>query len=315
MDLFNKQLQLFWRPEEIELKKDRNDFKLLAPHEQFIFTSNLKFQTMLDSVISRGVITLLPHVSNPELEACFNVWQMFETIHSYAYSYIIQNVYPNPNEVMDSVLKDKHIVARADSAVQAYDDLMFCEPKNMKEQIYLTLVAINILEALRFYVSFVCAFAFGENKRMIGNADIIKLIKRDEAQHVAITQSIIKILRNDSDEGFQKTILGLDDKVVEMFDHAVKEEIKWAEYLFKDGPLLGLNLEILSQYIESLADARLSTLGLDKVYNTKNPIGGWLDHWMSSEGEQVAPQESEITQYRISASKDDLSGSFSNFEL
>ena len=201
-DLYKKQLEFFWRPEEIELKKDRNDFKddsVMSENERFIFTSNLKYQTMMDSVICRGVPTIQEYVSNPELEACLNVWQFFEQIHSYSYTYIIKNVYPNPSEILDSCLTDKEIVARADVAVKEYDKLRKLSTSkkvdDIKKQIYLTLISINILEAVRFYVSFICAFAFAENKKMVGNADIVKLIKRDEAIHLHNTQQILKILR------------------------------------------------------------------------------------------------------------------------
>jgi ribonucleoside-diphosphate reductase beta chain len=198
-DLYKKQLEFFWRPEEIELKKDRNDFKndsIMTPNEKFIFTSNLKYQTMMDSVICRGVPTLLEHVSNPELEACMNVWQFFEQIHSYSYTYIIKNVYSDPSGVLDSCLTDKEILKRANVAIKEYNSLREIgqtgKKHDLKKQIYLTLVSVNILEAIRFYVSFVCAFAFAENKKMVGNADIIKLIKRDEALHLYNTQEIIR---------------------------------------------------------------------------------------------------------------------------
>ena len=190
-DLYKKQLEFFWRPEEIELKKDRSDFKdssVMSENEKFIFTSNLKYQTMMDSVICRGVPTIQEYVSNPELEACLNVWQFFEQIHSYSYTYIIKNVYPNPSDILDSCLTDKEIVARADVAVKEYDKLRKLSNSkkidDIKKQIYLTLISINILEAIRFYVSFICAFAFAENKKMVGNADIVKLIKRDESIHL-----------------------------------------------------------------------------------------------------------------------------------
>ena len=180
MDLFNKQIMFFWRPEEINLMLDRGQFQELSKHEQFIFTKNLLFQTMLDSVVSRGVPTFTKHVSLPEVELCFNTWSFFESIHSYSYSYIIQNVYSNPTNILDQALEDKEILARADSVTRAYEDLANSS-MNLKEKIYLSLISVNILEAIRFYVSFVCAFAFAENKKMIGNADVIKLIKRDEA--------------------------------------------------------------------------------------------------------------------------------------
>jgi len=304
--LFRKQIELIWTPEEISLDRDRADFQTLTDNEKFIFTSNLKFQTMLDSVVSRGVPTLLQYVSNPELEACLNVWQMFETLHSYSYTYIVKNVYSDPGRVLDSTLEDEEILKRAETVCRDYD-LLASSKGDVKSQIYLTLISINILEAIRFYVSFVCAFAFAENKKMIGNADIIKLIKRDEAVHVSITQNIIKCLREQADEGFQETIRANESKALSMFEEAVAEEKAWATYLFANGSMLGLNEQILHQYIEWLADTRLVALGLPRVYNAKrNPIKGWSDAWFDSEKVQVAPQEHEITSYKISASENDI---------
>lgn len=627
LKLFRDQLTQFWTPEEINISLDAAQFKNLSPHERHIFTKNLQFQTLMDSVIARGVPSLTEHVSNPELEVCLSAWQFFENIHSYAYTYIIKNVYSDPTEIMDGVLEDEEILARCDSVSREYDKLRECSEGNLKKQIYLTLISINILEAIRFYVSFVCAFAFANNKKMVGNADVIRLIKRDEACvsgdtevltptgwvrfdqledgvkvaqynsdetiefvlpnkvirkeytgnlvniknslghvdmmltpdhrvvyqkldgslgeceadnfkcnytkkiivaghisgtknslsyhdrflialqadgsipephirngkingchtivfqlkkkrkierlenilehlgyyyskskpnkngkysfyilvplentvtknfsdwisynnisdnwckefieeliqwdghirkdteglyysskieknveiaqsiaalagyktykyfqndnrkasystiyrlnilpelrtqsgqclvksyvpcpgmvycvnvpsgmfvarrnngifitgncHLSITQTIIKILQTVPEEGFQQTIQDNQEQAIEMFKFAVEEEKAWAKYLFKDGSMLGLNYEIISQYIEWLADSRLEQLNLPKQYNVKrSSIGGWITPWMNSESVQVAPQESEITSYKISASKSDIS--------
>lgn len=309
-DLFKRQLELFWRPEEISLLKDKVDYEKLAPHEKHIFTSNLKFQTMLDSVVARGVPVFAKYISSPELEACFNAWQLFETIHSYAYTYIIKNLYSDPNQIFDDILLNEEILKRAYSVSNMYDKLNEDNGHDLftlKKKIYLSLISVNILEAVRFYVSFVCAFAFAENKKMVGNADIIKLIKRDEAVHLFITQNIINILRNNSDEGFIETIKECENEAINMFAAAVEEEKAWANYLFKDGSILGLNEKILHNYIEWLADSRMSTIGLPKIYNAKNNgLGTWVDAWMESTAIQVAPQESEILSYKIGASKNDL---------
>lgn len=309
-DLFKKQREFFWSPEEIELKKDRSDFKELSDNEKFIFTSNLKYQTMLDSVICRGVPTLTQWVSNPELEACLNAWQFFEQIHSYSYTYIIKNVYANPSEILDECLTDKEILKRAKSAVSDYDDLMGMDlgsGKNaLKKQIYMTIISINILEAVRFYVSFICAFAFAENKKMVGNADIIKLIKRDEAIHLFNTQEIIKIMKSNSDEGFIKITKECEEDAVNMFESAAMEEKEWASYLFKDGSIIGLNETVLHQYIDWLCMSRRKSIGLPYEKVGKNPVAGWTDSWMKSESVQVAPQEHEITSYKIGASTNDL---------
>lgn len=306
-DLFNKQIQLFWRPEEIALSKDRTDYEVLQEHEKHIFTSNLLFQTMLDSVVSRGVPTFTQYVTNPELEACMKVWEFFETIHSYSYTYIIKNLYPNPSEVLDRALSDPEIQKRAYSVSKTYDELATATENNVKARIYMGLISVNILEAIRFYISFACAFAFAENKKMIGNADIIKLIKRDEAVHLFITQNILNILRKEKSEGFQEIIKEYEDLAIKAFIDGANEEKEWASYLFKDGSILGLNETLLSTYIEWLTDSRMQALGLPKQFHVKNNgLGTWLEAWMSSEKVQVAPQESEITSYKIGASKNDV---------
>jgi ribonucleoside-diphosphate reductase beta chain len=312
-DLYKKQIEFFWRPEEIELKKDRNDFKnddVMSENERFIFTSNLKYQTMMDSVICRGVPTLTQYVSNPELEACMNVWQFFEQIHSYSYTYIIKNVYNNPSEILDSCLTDKEILKRANVAIKEYNALREVghsgKVKDIKKQIYLTLISVNILEAVRFYVSFISAFAFAENKKMIGNADIIKLIKRDEALHLYNTQEIIKILHNVPEEGFVKIAEECQEEAVAMFESAANEEKAWSEYLFKDGSIIGLNEKVMAEYIDWLCMTRRKNIGLPYDKGCRNPISGWTDPWMNSESVQVAPQEHEITSYKIGASKNDL---------
>ena len=312
-DLFQKQIGFFWRPEEIDLKKDRNDFKdssVMSDNEKFIFTSNLKYQTMMDSVICRGVPTLQSFVSNSELEASMNAWQFFEQIHSYSYTYIIKNVYADPSEILDSCLTDKEILARASVAVKEYDELAKLTNsksiKNIKKQIYLTLISVNILEAVRFYVSFICAFAFAENKKMVGNADIIKFIKRDEALHLYNTQEIIKILHNVKSEGFLDTAKECEEEACKMFESAAKEEKRWASYLFKDGSIIGLNEKVMSQYIDWLCNSRMKVIGLPYESGFKNPISGWTDSWMNSEAVQPAPQETEITSYKIGASNNDI---------
>ena len=320
-ELDSKQMINFWRPEEIELKKDRSDFKTLTENEKFIFTSNLKYQTMLDSVICRGVPTLLEFVTNTELEACLMTWQFFEKIHSQSYSYIIQNVYSDSREVFEGIYEDKEIIKRAKSAITDYNNLMnmSCDSskvQDLKRQIYMTIISINILEAVRFYVSFICSFAFAENKKMVGNADIVKLIKRDEALHLTNTQEILKILHKEEDEGFIKIAEQCQPDAIEMFERAAHEEKEWASYLFKDGSMIGLNEVVLHQYIDWLCMSRRKTIGLPYDNVGKNPIAGWTGSWMSSESVQVAPQEHEITSYKIGASKNDLVGlDFSDMKL
>jgi ribonucleoside-diphosphate reductase beta chain len=317
-ELFDKQLKFFWRPEEKDLSLDRVQFAGLEKHEKRIFTKNLLFQTMLDSVVARGVPSFTQYVTNPELEICMNTWGFFENIHSYSYTYIIKNVYADPSKVLDEALEDKEILARAETVTRYYDELnkKIDSEKDLKKKIYLSLISVNILEAIRFYVSFVCAFAFGENKKMMGNAGIIKLIRRDEAVHLFITQNILKILKNVPEEGFQDTIKECEAEAIKLFLDGVEEEKRWATYLFKDGSILGLNEMILHQYIEWLTDSRMGELGLPIQFGTKNPIKGWIDPWMDNSIVQVAPQETEITSYLISASVQDIDKTdFSGFDL
>jgi len=159
---------------------------------------------------------------------------------------------------------------------------------------------------VRFYVSFVCAFAFAENKKMIGNADIVKLIKRDEALHLYNTQEILKILHNVKEEGFTVVADECQEEACKMFESAAIQEKDWASYLFKDGSIIGLNEAVLHQYIDWLCMSRRKAIGLPYETGIKNPIAGWTEPWMNSESVQVAPQEHEITSYKIGASKNDL---------
>ena len=310
-DLDSKQMMNFWRPEEIEVKKERGDFKEMSDNEKFIFTSNLKYQTMLDSVICRGVPTLLEFVTNTELEACLMTWQFFEKIHSQSYSYIIQNVYADSSEVFEGIYEDKEIMRRANRAIEDYNNLMgmACDKNklsDLKRQIYMTVMSINILEAVRFYISFVCSFAFAENKKMVGNADIIKLIKRDEALHLTSTKEILKILQLEESEGFTMIAKQCEEDSVKKFESAAEEEKEWASHLFKDGSIMGLNETVLHQYVDWLCMSRRKMIGLPYDSVGKNPIAGWTQAWMHSESVQVAPQEHEITSYKIGASKNDL---------
>lgn len=314
--LFRQHVAQLWTPEEIDISKDREQFDSLQDHEKFIFTKNLLYQTVMDSVVARGANTFSKYVTNNELEAYISAWQFFETIHSYSYTYIIKNVYANPSELLDTALEDKEIMARAKSVSASYDMLYFvddaateCDDQDLvKKQIYLSLIDVNILEAIRFYVSFVCAFAFAENKKMIGNADIIALIKKDEAIHLAATQFVINQLQNNKDEGFVDIAKSLQDKAIEMFVKAAEEEKAWASYLFKDGSILGLNETILHQYIEWLTDNRMSQINLPPQFGVKNPIGGWLDKWINPSSVQAAAQEKELVNYRVSSVENDISG-------
>ena len=314
-DLYDQQLNFFWRPQEVNLTKDASDYKKLSDEERFVFDSNLKFQTMGDSMLSRSIHQMMDHVSNPELEICMNVWSFFETIHSNSYTYILQNVYPDATKFFDSILEDKEIVKRANFLTSKYDALMG-GTKDPKEQILEALIATQIMEGLTFYVSFACSFYFGYRGKMEGNAKIINLISRDENLHVAITQNVIKYLRDNPDEGFQSTYKKSEEKIYEFYRAAVEAEKEWADYLFSKGSLVGLTPESLKQYTEYLANNRLNSLGLKKLYDTKsNPLAGWLDSFYDSKKVQVAPQETEISSYVKGGDNILNEESFDNFKL
>lgn len=319
-DLFLQQLSFFWRPEEVSVQKDRADFLDLSDVEKFIFTKNLSYQILLDSVQGRGISHLLEDCSNPELEAFAKAWEFSETVHSYSYTYIIKNIYSNPSDVFDQILLDPEVQKRTASVTKYYDQLIesFCsnDIRDKKKQLYLTLVSINILEGIRFYVSFACSYAMAQNKKMEGNAKIISLINRDENLHLAFTQTIIKKLRTEISEGFVDIAEECEDIVVKMFKDAANEEIEWAEYLFRDGSILGLNCEILIQYMKHLTNRRMKVLGIKPVFeDTPNPIN-WIQNWTESKQVQVAPQESEIESYVIGSFDQDMDNTdFDEFKI
>lgn len=302
-ELFKKQEEFFWWPHEIALQKDRNDYKELTTEERFVFDQNLRFQTLGDSMLSRSIHTLKQHVTNPELEICMNTWARFEGIHSYSYSYLLNNVHPDATKFFDSIMEDKEIVSRAELIRDNYDKILGSdEKKDKKEQIYDCVLSTNVMEGLVFYVSFACSFYFGYRGKMEGNAKIIKFIQRDEALHFGITQNLLKIFREDDREGFTTIAKKSEDKVYAFYEQAVKNEVEWSQYLFSKGALLGLNPDVLGGYAKWLCDNRLRSLGYKKLFNQKqNPISGWLDSYLDSSKVQVAPQETEISAYKIGA--------------
>lgn len=321
-DLIEKQISFFWRPEEVDVSKDRRDFMSLPEHEKHIFLSNLKYQTLLDSIQGRSPnVALLPLVSIPELETWIETWSFFETIHSRSYTHIIRNVVNDPSEVFDDIVVNKHIIARAEKIAVYYDDLieysqyyqLFGKGKHiingkeieislreLKKKLYMCLMCVNILEAIRFYVSFACSFAFAERKLMEGNAKIIRLIARDEALHLVSTQNILNIFASGQEGNEWKEIAeecNLD--AFNLFYEAAEQEKEWAEYLFKDGSMIGLNKDILCQYVEFITNQRLKAVGLSTMFEIhQNPIP-WINAHLSSDTVQVAPQETEMSSYLV----------------
>ena len=339
--LTTQQLGYFWRPEEVSLQKDRGDYQTLRPEQKHIYTSNLKYQIMLDSIQGRGPgMAFIPYCSLPELEACMEVWGFMEMIHSRSYTYIIKNVYADPSEVFDKIVTDDRILERAGSVTESYDDFInsahhygssndwkyaleevsYAQDSRyeLKRKLYRAIANVNILEGIRFYVSFACSFAFGELKLMEGSAKIISLIARDESQHLAITQNILNKWKSGDDPDMQKIAKEEEEWTYAMFDRAVNEEKKWADYLFKDGSMIGLNDKLLQQYVEWIANRRMKSIGLKPIYDipAKNNPLPWTEHWISSKGLQVAPQETEVESYLVGGIKQDVkTDSFSGFQL
>ena len=339
--LTTQQLGYFWRPEEVSLQKDRGDYQQLRPAQKHIYTSNLKYQTMLDSVQGRAPgMAFAPFCSLPELEACMKVWEFMEMIHSRSYTYIMKNVYADPTQVFDTILRDEKIIERAASVTGAYDEFINqahewgqsnnwkadfkgspsveWSEKDLKRSLYKAVANVNILEGIRFYVSFACSFAFGELKLMEGSAKIISLIARDENQHLVITQNILNNWRKGDDPDMQEIMKQEEEWTYKQFDLCVNEEKRWAEYLFKDESMIGLNDRLLQQYVEWIANKRIKAIGLKPQYDipAKNNPLPWTQHWISSKGLQVAPQETEVESYVVGGIKQDVKkDTFSGFKL
>ena len=340
--LTQQQLGYFWRPEEVSLQKDRADYAQLTDFQKHIFTSNLKYQIMLDSVQGRAPgMAFIPYCSLPELEACMTVWQFMEMIHSRSYTYIIKNVYSDPSDVFDTILDDENIISRAESVTESYDKFLnYAQEwgntsqwkadskgspsvewnrRELKRTLYRAVANVNILEGIRFYVSFACSFAFGENKVMEGSAKILSLIARDESQHLVLTQQILKNWSEGKDDPDMQEIAEEErENTTQMFRKTVDEEKAWANYLFRDGSIIGLNDRLLHNYVEWIANRRMKAIGLDTIYDQplrNNPLP-WTEHWLNSKGQQNAPQETEIESYVVGGIKQDVKkDSFSGFKL
>ncbi len=309
--LIEKQLSFFWRPEEIDVSRDRIDFSNLPDHEQHIFISNLKYQTLLDSIQGRSPnIALLPIVSLPELETWIETWSFSETIHSRSYTHILRNLFTDPSEVFEDIVTNEEIQKRASDIAGYYDQLIHATQfsqlhgleqteidyinlhgskekltlRSLKKKLYLCICSINALEAIRFYVSFACSFAFAE--------------------------------RGKDDPEMAEVAIECFGEGREIFLQAAEQEKEWAKYLFKDGSMIGLNEQILCQYVEYISNQRMQAIGYEAPFAVKsNPIP-WINHWLVSDNVQVAPQEAEISSYLVGQinSKVD-SDDLSSFEL
>ncbi len=320
--LIEKQLSFFWRPEEVDVSKDRADWQSLTDSEKHIFISNLKYQTLLDSMAARSVnAVLLPLVSLPEVETWVETWAFSETIHSRSYTHILRNLFTDPGEVFDDIIVNPAILKRATSIAKYFDDVILTtqllqsqgegnyevegrtvevNTRKLKERLYLAVCSVNALEAIRFYVSFACSFAFAERELLEGNAKIIKLIARDEALHLTGTQHILNLWKDGKDDPEMKIVSEeMRDAGLQVFLDVVEQEKEWADYLFKDGSMIGLNAEILNQYIEYISNQRLTAIGFDAPFDIKSNPLPWMNAYLVSDNVQVAPQETEISSYLV----------------
>lgn len=337
--LIEKQLSFFWRPEEIDVSKDRADWQSLTASEKHIFISNLKYQTLLDSMAARSVnAVLLPLVSLPEVETWVETWAFSETVHSRSYTHILRNLFTDPSEVFDDIMVNPAILKRASSIAKYFDAVIITtqllqsqgpgnydvdgetievNERKLKERLFLAICSVNALEAIRFYVSFACSFAFAERELLEGNAKIIKLIARDEALHLTGTQHILNNWMSGKDDPeMQEIATELQDHGKQIFLDVVEQEKEWADYLFKDGSMIGLNAAILKQYIEYTSNQRMAAIGFDAPFDIKSNPLPWMNAYLVSDNVQVAPQETEISSYLVgqvdsSVSSDD----FDDFDL
>jgi ribonucleoside-diphosphate reductase beta chain len=304
LKLNEKMQSFFWRPVEIDMSMEKKEFDRMTGAERFVFTSNLRRQIVLDSIQGRAPATaFLPWCTDPSLENAILTWSFFESIHSESYTHIIRALYPDPSEVFDGIPEIKEIADCATSVTAAYD-LLATSPS--KENLYLALMAANALEALRFYVSFACTFSFAERGLVEGSAKIVRMIARDENQHLALVQTVLKLLPKDDPDYIQ--IAGdLAPKALEIFRETAAQESEWASYLFKNGSVLGLSENILRNYVEYLFDRRTASLGLREAKLTRadHPLS-WVEKWFKNQSVQVAPQEVELASYLSNSVFDDM---------
>lgn len=318
--LTEKQLSFFWRPEEVDLTLDAQEFERMPEHWKHVFTQNLKYQSLLDSVQGRAPnVALLPIVSDVSLENWITTWAFSETIHSRSYTHIMRNLYANPSKVFDEIILDDSIMTRAKAVTEYYDRLIeavsirdeltrmnvdeaivLMQESKIKELLYLCMHAVNALEAIRFYVSFACTFNFAEQGIMEGNAKVMKLIARDEQLHLKGTQSLIAIWQNYGDDPEMAEIAErLQPEAEKIFIEVAEQEKEWAHTLFKDGTVPGLNAQILCDYVEYLTFSRMNSAGLNCPYvRRKHPIP-WIKKWLNSDSVQVAAQEAELSSYLV----------------
>lgn len=339
-DLTEKQLSFFWRPEEVNLMMDAAQFNKLPQYQQNIFTNNLKYQSLLDSIQGRAPsAVLMSLISDPSLDTWVATWTFSETIHSRSYTHIMRNLYTDPSKVFDEIVLDEAIMKRAESIGRYYDDVLIKtraweNTKDMAEyykdqgltlvdkdaeqrakralmkSLYLCLHVINALEAIRFYVSFACTFNFHKNMEIMeGNAKIMKFIARDEQLHLKGTQYIIRQLQlgTDGDE-WVKIAQECEQEAVDIFMEVNRQEKDWAVHLFKDGDVPGLNTNSMWSFIDYLTVSRMKQCGLPCPITdapVKHPYP-WIREYLNSDNVQSAPQEVELSSYLVAQIDNDV---------
>lgn len=320
-------LSFYWRPEEINLTTDSSQFKKLHPRDQRTFTLNLLYQAIMDTVQGSAPSEILgPICSDIGLDTWIQTWTFFETIHSRSYTHIIRNLYNNPTEIFDSVVLDDQIMARAASICKYYDELevkwtLYSADKirgiateeqlyELKKAFYLCLHAINALEAIRFFVSFINTFNFFETQKVMeGNSKIMTFIARDENLHHQGTRYMIKCLQS-GEEGPEWIKIAEDcrDEATNIFLATNEQEKEWCKYVYQSGAPQGLSVGLVSDYIDYATVPRMNELGLDSssiVAPKRNPFP-WLTKFLKSNTVQAAPQEVEIGSYLVSQIDNDI---------
>lgn len=343
-DLTEKQLSFFWRPEEVNLMMDAAQFNKLPQYQQDIFTNNLKYQSLLDSIQGRAPsAVLMSLISDPSLDTWVATWTFSETIHSRSYTHIMRNLYTDPSKVFDEIVLDEAIMKRAESIGRYYDDVLkktrywqnakadieyqkeinadeddikdaieheMYWKRELMRSLYLCLHVINALEAIRFYVSFACTFNFHKNMEIMeGNAKIMKFIARDEQLHLKGTQYIIRQLQlgTDGDE-WVKIAQECEQEAVDIFMEVNRQEKDWAVHLFKDGDVPGLNTNSMWSFIDYLTVSRMKQCGLPCPITdapVKHPYP-WIREYLNSDNVQSAPQEVELSSYLVAQIDNDV---------
>ncbi|AGR46175.1 aerobic NDP reductase small subunit [Yersinia phage PST] len=343
-ELTEKSLSFFWRPEEVNLMMDAAQFNKLPQYQQDIFTNNLKYQSLLDSIQGRAPsAVLMSLISDPSLDTWVATWTFSETIHSRSYTHIMRNLYTDPSKVFDEIVLDKAIMKRAESIGRYYDDVIkktrywqnakadieyqkeinadeddikdaieheMYWKRELMRSLYLCLHVINALEAIRFYVSFACTFNFHKNMEIMeGNAKIMKFIARDEQLHLKGTQYIIRQLQlgTDGDE-WVKIAQECEQEAVDIFMEVNRQEKDWAVHLFKDGDVPGLNTNSMWSFIDYLTVSRMKQCGLPCPITdapVKHPYP-WIREYLNSDNVQSAPQEVELSSYLVAQIDNDV---------